>query len=128
MKHFKLLLFSLLTIMIISVFAGCSQSGEKAYIYDPGDYFITNVASSKSLLKSDITIELSSKHTFKQFEENQNKVRDTIVNVLKNKTFEQITASDSLNSLKQEIADALRKNLSVDGVKDIYFNEFVVQQ
>lgn len=128
MKHGKLLITILLIISMGFILIGCGSGAAKTFTYEPGDAFITTVSASKSLMKTDITIEVKSKDTVAFLTANNYKVRDTIINVLRNQTLEDIQASDSQTKIKQKILDALKKNLSVDGIDNIYFKEFVVQQ
>jgi Flagellar basal body-associated protein len=113
---------------MVTVLVGCGSKEAKTYTFDPGDAFITSVANSKSLMKTDITIELTSQTTLEFLTANTYKVRDIIINILRNQTYADIDASDSQNIIKKKILDALRKNLEVTGIDNIYFNEFVVQQ
>jgi len=128
MKHFKLIITLLLMISMSAIFVGCGSSEAKTYTFDPGDAFITGVAGSKCLMKTDITIELNSKTGLEYLTANSYKVRDIIINILRNQTLEDIQATDGQSKIKLKILAALKKNLSVSGVDNIYFNEFVVQQ
>ena len=100
----------------------------KNYSYDPGDFFITNVQDSGALIKSDIVIELSSSDTLKILEDNQFKVRDLIINILRRKTLNEVMQADCLKILKEEIKSELESYFSISGVEGIFFNEFVIQQ
>ena len=128
MKYLKYLGVILILISMSSMLTGCGSSGVQYYTYDPGDAFITSVADSKSLFKTDITIELSNKESVDFLTKNNYKVRDIIINILRNETLDDIEAADSQDTIKKKIVKALKNDLSVNGIDNIYFNEFVVQQ
>lgn len=101
--------------------------GAEVFKYDPGEFFVTNITDSKSLLKSDIIIVMTDKEQFKEFENNTFKVRDILINVLRSKNYEQIREPKAQDVLKAEIKEKLKEKLNTDSISDIYFNEFVVQ-
>jgi len=98
------------------------------YTYDPGDFFVTNVMDSKSLIKADVLLEVSNKKTNKYLTENQFKVRDSIIRVLRTKTHEEIMAVDVQEVIEKELIDMLSSQYGLEGIENVYFNEFVVQQ
>lgn len=99
----------------------------EVYAFDPGEYFVTNITDSKSLLKSDLIIEVADKEQYKELEKNNFKVRDTIINVLRSKAYEEIRNPEVQCTLKEEIHRKLSENFKIDKIQNIYFNEFVIQ-
>ena len=99
----------------------------KLYSYDPGEFFVTNVVDSKALIKTDIIIELSNKDTNKYLTANAPQVRDIIIRVLRSKSYDEIMQADIQDKIEKEVIDALTSQYSLEGIENIYFNEFVVQ-
>lgn len=98
------------------------------YTYDPGDFFITNVVDSKCLIKTDIIIEISDEATNKYLTANPVKVRDAVIRVLRAKSYDEIIQPDVQDKIEKEVIDALTSQYQLEGIDNIYFNEFVVQQ
>lgn len=123
-----------LVVMIIALsymlinFDTFANNAAKKYHYDPGDSFITNVTNSSALIKSDIIIEVNDENTYKFFSDNEFKVRDIIINILRKKTLEEAIQEDCQDNLKIEIVEALKSNFLFLNIEDVYFNEFVIQQ
>ena len=118
-------------LLIIALCLACASCGfaQKVVVfaYDPGDYFVTNITDSKSLLKSDLTIEMTGKSQYKELTDNTFKVRDIIISVLRTKTYDELKSTDIQDVLKVEISDKLKESLEIDTIQNIYFNEFVIQ-
>ncbi|MCK9479800.1 MAG: flagellar basal body-associated FliL family protein [Firmicutes bacterium] len=132
MNSFKKNTYVLLVAMLCtaSAFAGyafVSGPKEKTFAYSPGDYFITNIADSKSLLKSGMVIEVTDKKHFIELTRNSHKARDIIIGILRSKTYSEIKSPDIQLVLKEQIKEGISKTLNGITVSDIYFNEFVVQ-
>ncbi|MCX7714814.1 MAG: flagellar basal body-associated FliL family protein [Clostridia bacterium] len=132
----KSIVIIVLAAMLLAVSGGAGyffmsrKAAAKAevFVYDPGDFFVTNVVDSKCLIKTDIIIETNNKETYKFFESNQFKVRDTVIEILRSKKFHDMMQPEVQGILKQEIKTALESNFGLAGIDSIYFNEFVVQQ
>lgn len=118
-------------VLLVSVVVGFiiarSSQEPKLYTIDPGDSFITNVQDSTSLLKTDILLETSNKDTSEFLTENSFKIRDVIIKILRNKTKADLTQKDTQDILEREIIDNLTREYQVEGIENIYFNEFVIQ-
>ena len=110
--------------------------GEKAEELPPDvgvmftmDPFIVNLAGSKGkrFLKVTTTLELSSPEVNPEFEENLQKITDSILVLLSSKSFEDIYSVQGKFKLKDEITTRVNRFLVVGHVKDAYFTEFIVQ-
>lgn len=113
----------------VTYFVLASKAGQpEVYMYDPGDFFVTNVSDSKCLVKADILIELSDKDTNEYLTDNSFKVRDAVVRILRGKTYNDIMRADIQDEIKKDIIDKLTSEYELDGIENVYFNEFVVQQ
>ena len=110
--------------------------GEKAEELPPDvgvmftmDPFVVNLAGSKGkrFLKVTTTLELSSPEVNPEFEENLQKITDSILVLLSSKSFEDIYSVQGKFKLKDEITTRVNRFLVVGHVKDAYFTEFIVQ-
>ena len=93
------------------------------------DPFVVNLAGSKGkrFLKVTTTLELSSPEVNPEFEENLQKITDSILVLLSSKSFEDIYSVQGKFKLKDEITTRVNRFLVVGHVKDAYFTEFIVQ-
>ena len=110
--------------------------GENAEELPPGvgvmftmDPFVVNLAGSngKRFLKVTATLELSSPEVNPEFEENLQKITDSILVLLSSKSFEDVYSVQGKFKLKDEITTRVNRFLVVGHVKDAYFTEFIVQ-
>ena len=115
---------------------GEGASGESTEELPPGvgvmftmDPFVVNLAGSngKRFLKVTATLELSSPEVNPEFEENLQKITDSILVLLSSKTFEDVYSVQGKFKLKDEITTRVNRFLVVGHVKDAYFTEFIVQ-
>lgn len=100
---------------------------EKVVIFSTGSPFLTNIKGDRSILKCDIYIEAYDKNTAEQLQKEIPRIRDRIIIILRDLTSEDIDQQDIQEKLKEDIKSDLQENLGVQGITDIYFNEFVVQ-
>ena len=93
------------------------------------DPFVVNLAGSKGkrFLKVTTTLELSSPEVNPEFEENIQKITDSILVLLSSKSFEDVYSVQGKFKLKDEITTRVNRFLVVGHVKDAYFTEFIVQ-
>ena len=91
--------------------------------------FVVNLAGSKGkrFLKVTTTLELSSPEVNPEFEENLQKITDSILVLLSSKSFEDVYSVQGKCKLKEEITTRVNRFLVVGHVKDAYFTEFIVQ-
>jgi flagellar protein FliL len=115
---------------------GEGSDGERAEELPPGigvmvtmDPFVVNLAGSegKRFLKLTTTLELSSPEVNPEFEENLQKITDSILVLLSSKSFEDVYSVQGKFKLKDEITTRVNRFLVVGHVKDAYFTEFIVQ-
>ena len=93
------------------------------------DPFVVNLAGSngKRFLKVTATLELSSPEVNPEFDENLQKITDSILVLLSSKSFEDVYSVQGKFKLKDEITTRVNRFLVVGHVKDAYFTEFIVQ-
>ncbi len=115
---------------------GEGTDGENAEELPPGvgvmftmNPFVVNLAGSngKRFLKVTATLELSSPEVNPEFEENLQKITDSILVLLSSKSFEDVYSVQGKFKLKDEITTRVNRFLVVGHVKDAYFTEFIVQ-
>ena len=98
--------------------------------YSPGSHFITNVKDSTRLLKATIVIEISTTDeagVTEYLTENNHIVRDIILFTLCEKTEEELRATGVQEMLRDTIVSKLNKDMEIDYVQTIYFNDYVIQ-
>ena len=78
-------------------------------------------------MKVTTTLELSSPEVNPEFEENLQKITDSILVLLSSKSFEDVYSVQGKFKLKDEITTRVNRFLVVGHVKDAYFTEFIVQ-
>lgn len=107
------------------------EAVEPKSVYVPGDYFVTNVKDSYSLLKVTIVLEVNKDAKDEEFVDfltaNNHIIRDTIVFILREKTEEELRASDIKQTLGAEIVQKVNGALGIDNIKTVYFNDYVIQ-
>jgi len=100
--------------------------------YEPGDYFVTNVKDSNSLIKTTIVLELyvyekDLDDTTEYLAENNHIIRDIIVFTLRSKTEEELRSQDIDKTLRQEIVQRISEQMGIDYISTVYFNDYVIQ-
>jgi len=136
MKNKKLIV--ILAVVMLAAAAGVyffvlAKPAEKIYsYYEPGDYFVTNIKDSKSLIKTTIVLELyayeSDLESIKEYlTENNHIIRDIIVFTLRSKTEDELRSQDIADTLRQEIVQRISENIDVDYITTVYFNDYVIQ-
>lgn len=90
--------------------------------------FTVNLADTpRRIVRVEMTFEMLDKDGFEEIVRNSPIARDQIVRILNRKTFDDLETIQGKLFLKDQIAVTLNKSLKAGVVKDIYFNEFLVQ-
>ncbi|MES2965376.1 MAG: flagellar basal body-associated FliL family protein [Bdellovibrionota bacterium] len=90
--------------------------------------FVVNLSGTpRRLIKVEMTFEMLDKDGFEEIVRNSPSARDTIVRILNRKSFDDVETIQGKLFLKDQIAVALNQSMKAGVVKDIYFNDFVVQ-
>ena len=104
---------------------------DKSFNYDPGEYFVTDIQGSGSLLKTDIILHMHDSDNLEKLTENNHRIRSTIIFILRTKNEEELKGAKIEQSLRKEMLSALNKEFAddfeVEQFLGIYFNEFVIQ-
>ncbi len=91
--------------------------------------FIVNIISGDTAhyVKASLTIELSSEEGKGEAEKRMPQMRDAILLLIGNKTFEELQDLQGKKQLKAEITSKINSFLKAGKVKAVYFTNFVVQ-
>ena len=100
--------------------------------YEPGDYFVTNIKDSASLIKTTIVLELcvyekDLEDITDYLTQNNHIIRDIVVFTLRSKTEEELRSQDIAETLRREIVQRISEQMDVDYISTVYFNDYVVQ-
>jgi flagellar FliL protein len=91
--------------------------------------FTVNLLSDKGrkYIRCTLSLELSSPELMGELDSKKAAVRDSVINVLSSKTYEEISTTKGKERLKDEIVATLNQSL-VDGtVKNVFFTELMIQ-
>lgn len=94
------------------------------------DEFVVNLRSDnglKNYLKIQMALMFTDGKKLELINSNVNKIRDIIINELREKTSQDILATESINTIKKDILDKVNIALKEEIIKDIYFVNFIIQ-
>lgn len=108
------------------------RAGSPDVIREPITYtmpaFTVNLAGTpRRLIRVEMTFEMLDKEGFEEIVRNSPHVRDEIMRILNRKTFDDIETIQGKLALKDQIASNVNQTLRSGVVKEIFFNEFLVQ-
>ncbi len=91
--------------------------------------FIVNIISDENnhYVKASLTIELTSEPAKEELEKRMPQIRDAILLLVGNKTFEELQDLQGKKQLKAELLSKINAILYSGKAKSIYFTDFVVQ-
>ncbi len=93
------------------------------------DEFIVNIISSDvaHYVKASLTVELSNEEVKEEVVKRMPQMRDAVLLLIGNKTFEELQDLQGKRQLKAELTSKINSFLQTGKVKSIYFTNFVVQ-
>lgn len=93
------------------------------------DTFIVNLADKggNRYLRVTMDLEMTTATLTDELKERLPQVRDTILTILPNKRFDDISTAEGKNALRTELIEGMNGFLSQGKITKIYFKEFVVQ-
>jgi len=93
------------------------------------DEFIVNVISGDvaHYVKTSITVELTNKEVKTEVEQRMPQIRDAILLLISNKTYEELQDLQGKKQLKAELMSRINTFLQTGKLTSIYFTNFVVQ-
>lgn len=90
--------------------------------------FTVNLAGTpRRLIRVEMTFEMLDKEGFEEIVRNSPRCRDEIVKILNRKTYDDVETIQGKLMLKDQITVTLNQSLRAGVVKDIFFNDFIVQ-
>lgn len=95
--------------------------------FSPCDSLITNIKDSNKYLKIKLTFELKDEKSKAYYEKNSYKIKDIIINDLRNKTLDELISPDAQQFIKENIKNALSQKLDTKELIEIYIEDFVIQ-
>ncbi len=94
------------------------------------DEFVTNLKNEnkgKNYLKIQVALMYKDEKNTETMESNLSKIRDIVLNDLREKTTEQILEVKNTPKLKEELLKKLNDSLGEEVIEDIYFTNLIVQ-
>lgn len=93
------------------------------------DEFIVNIISEdgRHYVKASLTLELDKEDVIEETRKRMPQIRDSILLLVGNKTFEELQDLQGKKQLKAELVSKINSFLQAGKVKAIYFTDFVVQ-
>ena len=93
------------------------------------DEFIVNIISGDTAhyVKASLTVELTNEEVEAEVQKRMPQMRDSILLLISNKTYEELQDLQGKRQLKAEILSKLNSFLQSGQVKSVYFTNFVVQ-
>lgn len=91
--------------------------------------FIVNIISGDTAhyVKASLTVELTNENASTEVESRMPQMRDTVLMLIGNKTYEELQDLQGKKQLKAELMSNINSFLQSGKVKSIYFTNFVVQ-
>lgn len=93
------------------------------------DEFIVNIISGDTAhyVKASLTVELTNDEVQAEVEKRMPQMRDAILLLISNKTYEELQDLQGKRQLKAEISSKINSFLQSGQIKSVYFTNFVVQ-
>ncbi|NLY11488.1 MAG: flagellar basal body-associated protein FliL [Firmicutes bacterium] len=97
--------------------------------FTAGEFIVNLVANSNQnrFIRTGIVLEVDSRSTITELEKREPQVRDRIISTLRLRSVEELSKTDGLDSLKEDLMKTLNDLLLKGKIVDIYFNELVIQ-
>ena len=105
-----------------------AEKAEYGFMF-PLDPFIVNLAGSggSKFMKVNVSLKMSAPEVHLELRKNILKIRDSILFLLSNKSFEDIDSFQEKSKLEDEIMVHVNKLLTTGQVNGAYFTEFIIQ-
>lgn len=93
----------------------------------PLETFIVNLAGSKGrrVFKVDLELEVTSKKVVDEIEQRKAQIRDIIIIILSGRTYDQISAKEGKNQLRDEIKDTVNAFLAKGKITNVFFTNLL---
>ncbi|SNX55510.1 flagellar basal body-associated FliL family protein [Thermoanaerobacterium sp. RBIITD] len=97
------------------------------YNYSPGKEFVTNLKGDNKFVRAVIELQVSDKNVLNELQKQNPQIRNIILQILRNKTPQDLDGSSGQLKLQNEIKNEINKILGADKVNNVYFDDFIVQ-
>lgn len=89
----------------------------------------TNLADpgGRRLIQVEVEIEVRDARAAKRLSARMTGLRDAVLQVLRARTFEQVTAPGAMEALKKDIKERIDRFAGAPEVQDVFFGRFIVQ-
>lgn len=91
-----------------------------------GESFVNNVKDSKKICKLTCKLEID-KEVAELITYRESEIRDRINALMRSKTEEDLAGKEGQEKLQKEIIDIIQKIINSKKIKNVYFDEFIVQ-
>lgn len=91
-----------------------------------GDSFVNNVTDSKKICKVTLKVEIN-KEVAELVTYRESEIRDRINALIRSKTEADLAGKEGQEKLQKEIVQTIQKIINSKEVKNVYFDEFIVQ-
>ena len=108
------------------VVEGTKSSDEVGKVI-PLETFIVNLAGSKGrkVLKVNMELEIKGQEVIQEIENRKAQIRDFIIIILSSKSYDEVSAKEGKDALRNEIKDNINSFLSKGKIINVYFTELI---
>lgn len=101
---------------------------DKPIVYTLDSFTVNLGGSEQKIIQIEVALEMIDEDGFEEIVSISGHARDTIVNILNGKSYDEVSSVQGKLFLKDEIIVALNQHLDQSFVKNIYFSRFMVQE
>ncbi len=103
------------------------KAGEEVGKVIPLETFIVNLAGSKGrkVLKVNMELEIKGQEVIQEIENRKAQIRDFIIIILSSKSYDEVSAKEGKDALRNEIKDNINSFLSKGKIINVYFTELI---
>lgn len=140
MKVKKIPLLLSIIIATALIFSSCALFGggdpvradglpalDKRIYWSPGGEFVTNVKDNPKMLVRTVVSLMFSKDESADLETNSAAIRNIILQILMEKTEEELEADNIITTLEAEMTEGISNFLNMDEFLRVYISDFVMQ-
>lgn len=104
-----------------------TEGVRESVLYTMPTFTVNLAGQPRRMIRVEMTLEMLDKEGFEEVVTQSPAARDAIVRILNEKTYDDLETIQGKLFLKDEITVALNKELKEGVVKDVFYNEFLVQ-
>ncbi len=107
--------------------AAAVETMPEYYYFVPGDYFVTNVKDSLSLIKLNTALALTGKDQTEFLTTNMAMIRNQIIKVVMGHTEEELRNPEAIGMLESEMTTAVKEALKMEDLQAVIISDYVIQ-